>query len=168
MSNYKLAILEPYLPLKHGILDKKHHALYGHYLILDTISLKEFYQNINNINNDIKNINNTYNRYLDKLSYEMNITEVHPFIRNYNNIIRNHNQFTLQIIEPTTFSIGNCEWDNYSVSVNKTYWLRLIQRRWREIYRKRLQQKKNINNLKYKELHGNWPPVCNIKFTLGI
>jgi len=168
MSSYKLAILEPYLPLKHGILDKKHHALYGHYLILDTIRLKEFYQNINVINKDIKNIQMSYKSYLDKLEYEMNIKQIHPFIRNYKNIMRNPNQYTLQIIEPLTISTGECDWDNYSVSVNKTYWLRLIQRRWREIYKKRLQQKKNVRNLKYREIHGKWPSECDIKFRLGI
>ena len=168
MSNYKLAILEPYLPLKHGVLDKKHHVLYGHYLILDTISLKEFYQNIDNINTDIQNINSVYNTYIDKLEYEMNIENAHPIIRNYKNIIRNSNPFTIQIIKPNTISIGNCEWDEYSVSINKTHWLRLVQRRWKEIYRKRLQQKMNIKNVKYREIHGKWPSTCDIKFTLGI
>lgn len=168
MSNYKLAILEPYLPLKHGVLDTKHHVLYGHYLILDKISLKEFYQNIDNINTDLQNINSVYNTYLDKLEYEMNIENAHPIIRNYKHIIRNSNHFTVQIIKPTIVSIGNCEWDDYSVGINKTYWLRLIQRRWREVYKKRLHQKMNTKNIKYREIHGKWPPICNIKFTLGI
>ena len=98
----------------------------------------------------------------------MNIKKVHPFIRNYKNIMRTPSQLTVQIIKPSTISIGKNEWDKYSVGVNKTHWLRVIQRRWREIYRKRIQSKKNINNLKYREIHGSWPSECNIKFTLGI
>jgi hypothetical protein len=168
MSNYKLAILEPYLPLKHGILDKKHHHLYGHYLILDSIPLTQFYEKINVINKDVKNIGKNYSNYLDKLESEMNIKEVHPFIRNYKDIMRTPSQLTVQIIKPSIISIGENEWDKYSVGVNKTHWLRVIQRRWREIHRKRIQSRMNINNLKYREIYGKWPSECNIKFTLGI
>ena len=168
MSNYKLAFLEPYMPLKHGILAKQNQHLYGHYMILDTIKLQEFYENVDELNTETKNINRMYNDNLNKMEYEMNNTRLHPFIRNYRNIVGNSKQFTIQIIEPHSVSIGENEWDTYSLGINKTHWIRLIQRRWREIQKKRLQSKKNLNNMKYKEIHGIWPPQCNIKFTLGL
>ena len=37
----------------------------------------------------MKHIKKEYNIYLDKLKYEMNITSLHPFIRNYEEIIKN-------------------------------------------------------------------------------
>lgn len=168
MSNYKLAIIEPYLPLKHGILNNKHQYLYGHYLVLDTINLNEFYKKIDELNNDTEYINKMYNDNLNKLEYEMNNHNLHPIIRNYRNIIRESNQFTIQIVKPVTISVGKNEWDKYSVAINKTHWIRLIQRKWREIQKKRLQSMKNLANMKYRELHGNWPMECNIKFKLGI
>ena len=168
MSNYKLAIIEPYLPLKHGILNNKHQYLYGHYLVLDTINLNEFYKKIDELNNDAEYINKMYNDNLNKLEYEMNNRNLHPIIRNYRNIIRESNQFTIQIVKPVTISVGKNEWDKYSVAINKTHWIRLIQRKWREIRKKRLQSMKNLANMKYRELHGNWPMECNIKFKLGI
>jgi len=168
MSNYKLAILEPYMPLKHGILAKQNHHLYGHYMILDTIELQEFYDNMDELNTETQNINRMYNENLNKMEYEMNTTQLHPFIRNYRTIVGNSKQFAIQIIEPLSISIGENEWDTYSLGINKTHWIRLIQRRWRAIQEKRLQSRKNIDNLKYKEIHGTWPSQCNIKFTLGL
>ena len=168
MSNYKLAILEPYMPLKHGILAKQNHHLYGHYMILDTIKLQEFYENVDELNMETENINKRYNENLNKMEYEMNNTQLHPFIRNYRNIVGDSKQFAIQIIEPLSISIGENESDTYSLGINKTHWIRLIQRRWREIQEKRLQSRKNIDNLKYKEIHGTWPSQCNIKFTLGL
>jgi hypothetical protein len=168
MSNYKLAIIEPYLPLKHGILNKTHQYLYGHYLVLDTINLNEFYKKIDDLNSDTEYINKMYNDNLNKLEYEMNNDNLHPIIRNYRNIIRESNQFTIQIVKPVTISVGNNDWDKYSIAINKTHWIRLIQRKWREIRKKRLQSMKNLTNMKYRELHGNWPMECNIKFKLGL
>ena len=168
MSNYKLAILEPYMPLKHGILAKQNHHLYGHYMILDTIELQEFYDNMDELNTETQNINRMYNENLNKMEYEMNNTRLHPFIRNYRNIVSNSKQFAIQIIEPLSISVGENEWDTYSLGINKTHWIRLIQRRWRNIQKKRLQSRKNIVNLKYKEIHGTSSSQCNIKFTLGL
>lgn len=169
MSNYKLAILEPYMPLKHGILAKQNRHLYGHYLILDTIEINEFYENIDELNNDTQNINTMYNNNLNKLEYEMNNTQLHPFIRNYRNLVhKNNNPFAIQIIAPLSISTGENEWDEYSVGINKTHWIRLIQRRWRETFKRRLISKKNLGNIKYKEVHGQWPSQCNIKFNLGL
>jgi len=168
MSNYKLAILEPYLPLKHGILNKQHQHLYGHYLVLDTIKLGEFYNKYEELDNDTQNLTKIYNDNLNRLQYEMNVSHLHPLIRNYRDIIKNSNQFAIQIVEQVTISTGPSDCDTYSVGINKTHWIRLIQRRWREIQKKRLYGMKNLNNLKYREIHGRWPEACNIKFTLGV
>ena len=52
----------------------------------------------------------------------------------------------------------------YYTSVNKTYYLRIIQRFWKkrllereDIYRKRV----NIGAMKYRELNGRWPSGLN-------
>lgn len=168
MSNYKLALLELYSPLKHGSLPKKNENLYGHYLILDTIDLNEFYENIDQLNNDTKTLTKMYKDNMDRIEYEMNVQTFHPFIRNYKNMMKNPKQFEIQIIKPYSVSIGDGDWNAYSMAVNKTHWIRLIQRRWIGFQKKRLQMKKNISHLKYKEIHGRLPAECDVKFNLGL
>jgi hypothetical protein len=44
--------------------------------------------------------------------------------------------------------------------VNKTHWLRLVQRHWKQIYKQRkelIQQRSLPENLFYNEVHGNYP-----------
>ena len=44
----------------------------------------------------------------------------------------------------------------------KTYWLRLVQRHWKKIYKQRndiIQQRSLPQNLFYKEIHGEYPPT---------
>jgi len=168
MTNFKLAIVEHYLPLKHGILDKKNESMYGKYLILDQIGLDEFYKNLPDVLLDIDVIRNMYGRYLEKLKYEMHIKQIHPFIKNYEKIILMPKQFQVQLIEPITVSIGPNETDKYSTAIIKTHWIRLIQRRWRETLKKRILARKNIKNIKYNEINGTLPDECYAKFSLGL
>ncbi len=168
MGGFKLALVELYLPLKHGIVDKKYNSLYSNYLILDTIEITEFYENMRSILSDLDYSKKMYKHYIAKLKYEMNVSRLHPFIRNYEKLVTNPKQYQLQIIEPSTYSIGTNEWDQYSTAVIKTHWIRLIQRRWREILKQRALSMKNIRHLTHREIHGRYPAECNIKFRLGI
>ena len=120
--------------------------------MLDTIKLGEFYNKSQELHNDTQNLTKMYNDNLNKLQYEMNVPNLHPLIRNYRDIIKNSNQFAIKIVEQVTISTGPLDWDTYSVGINKTHWIRLIQRRWREIQKKRLHNMKNLNNLKYREI----------------
>ena len=46
----------------------------------------------------------------------------------------------------------------------KTYWLRLIQRCWKTVYRKRMEiskQRAQLTNLRYREIYGKWPYGIN-------
>lgn len=168
MTNFKLALVEPYLPIKHGIIDNKTDSMYGQYLIIDQISMKEFYNKIPDVLLDVEMIRKMYKKQLQQLKTDLNITQLHPFIKNYENIVTNPHHFQLQLIEPVTISTGPNEWDNYSTAVIKTHWIRLIQRRWRETLKKRIQSRKNVKNLRIRETTGSCPEECNSKFKLGI
>jgi|TARA_R110001599_G_C12168866_1_gene652960 hypothetical protein len=144
MPNFKLALVEPYLPLKHGILDKENESMYGKYLIIDEIGLDEFYKDLPNISLDIEIMRKMYGKYLEKLKYEMHIKQPHPFIKNYEKIMATPKQFQIQLIEPITVSIGPNETDKYSTAIIKTHLIRLIQRRWRETMKKIIHAKKNV------------------------
>ena len=47
--------------------------------------------------------------------------------------------------------------ENHYTVIIKTYWLRLIQRHWKQVFRQRkrvIQQRKSLTNLRYRELNG--------------
>jgi len=50
--------------------NKKHQHLYGHYLVLDTIKLGEFYNKSQELHNDTQKLTKMYNDNLNRLQYE--------------------------------------------------------------------------------------------------
>jgi flagellar biosynthesis chaperone FliJ len=167
--SFELALLELYMPLKHGVLQPIHASkLYGNYIVIERVPIDTFYNQVKKVTKQLKHIKKEYNIYLDKLKYEMNITSLHPFIRNYEEIIKNPKHYKIEIIQPTTTSIGENEWDQYSTALVKTHWLRLIQRRWRAFLKTRNKEMKNLVNLKHREVTGRFPNHCTTKFQLGI
>lgn len=167
--NFELALLELYMPLKHGIIEP-HHAskLYGNYMVTERIPLDTFYNQVKKVTKQLKYLKKDYNTYIDKLKYEMNITTLHPFIRNYEEIIKNPKHYKIEIIQSTTTSIGENEWDNYSTALVKTHWIRLIQRRWRGFLKTRNHEMKKLANLKHREITGGFPNHCTTRFQLGL
>ena len=162
MVKYQISSIELYSPFRHGELESNLQYMYNNYLINETIDINEYYTKFNSINK----------AYMHKYKYINRITNnncgSHPFIRNYTSIIKSPKHFELKIVEPVKIYFGPDEEDYYSIAIDKTIWIRLIQRRWREIQKKRIQGKTNINNLKYKEINGRWPKECYIPFRLGI
>lgn len=80
----------------------------------------------------------------------------HPTIRNYKKIVTHKNY-----IKP---EIATCYLMNgVLVATLKTFWLKIIQRKWKKIYNQRqtiLQNRKSISNILYRELHGKWHISC--------
>jgi len=57
------------------------------------------------------------------------------------------------------------EENGYYNIIIKTYWIRIIQRTWKNVFKKRqeiLMKRKNINNLKYRETRGKHSDGLNI------
>ena len=51
----------------------------------------------------------------------------------------------------------------HCVSILKTYWLKLIQRTWKKIYKSKkliIAMRSHPNALKYREINGRWPNNC--------
>jgi hypothetical protein len=49
------------------------------------------------------------------------------------------------------------------IAIKKTFWIKLIQRTWKNIMKKRkdvLNKRKSLFSLRYRETHGNWPTSC--------
>ena len=167
---FKLAIVELYSPYRHGFHNEnnKHHV-YGHHIINYSIDVDEFYNELPTLTTDMKYTNIMAIKSLDIIKYEMNINTLnHPIIRNYENIINNPKQYEIQIIEPVMVSVGDTDFDNYSAAIIKTHWLRLIQRKWREIRKKRIANMSRLQNLQQREINGSFPNDCCINFILGL
>ena len=73
----------------------------------------------------------------------------HPHIRNYKNICLNY--------EPTVEIVKRVYYKQHTLAIIKTCWLRIFQKKFRNRQKKKLAFMKNINNLRYREIHGKWP-----------
>jgi hypothetical protein len=108
----------------------------------------------NDCNDDINCILNNYKNYYRRLS---NIDISHPTIRNYKHIISRPIYIQLQIAKVMYLAGQEC------VAVIKTIWIKIIQRKWKTIYKQR-QNILNIRNLPssifYKQQHNKWPINC--------
>ncbi len=63
-----------------------------------------------------------------------------------------------EVCIPTLLNTGECS------AIFKTMWLKIVQRRWKEIYRLRMQvmnERGSVNSLKYRQRHGKWPVHLN-------
>ena len=99
---------------------------------------------------DAKYHNNRYNNYRNKK---------HDIFKNYKNIISSNNYIKPEIAQ--CIYLSN---ENECIAILKTFWLRLIQRTWKNIYQKRILLTKKrccLNSLKYREIYGKWPDNCN-------
>lgn len=159
-SKFKLAIVNLWNGKIHGIVPDNeipNEEQLSKYFINDSsINRDEFFdkQNYRYIGRYIKMMN-------DEISYKININEFGNYYSYiFNNLIEKK-IIGLQIIEPITIGL-------YELAMIKTHWIRLIQRRWREIMKKRLQSKKNVFNLRHREIYGKYPESCNIPFKLGL
>lgn len=70
----------------------------------------------------------------------------HPIIRNWENIIPS---YKVEIVERN--EIGE-----YIICIPKTFWLKLLQRKWKKYYNKMMNKRKNPRNLMKRQIYGKW------------
>lgn len=105
---------------------------------------------------NIKFINYVCNCYLN-LNLNNHIATEHNIFRNYGNIIQRPDYIKPEIAECLYLSGGEC------VAILKTYWIRIIQRVWKRIYRDReriCRERCSFKALKHREFYGRWPSTC--------
>ena len=81
----------------------------------------------------------------------------HKIIKNYQNMITRPNYIKPEIGEVIYLQSG------HAVCIIKTFWLKIIQRAWRKVYKVRAQTIKmrcHILSLKHREITGLWPQNC--------
>jgi|UniRef100_A0A6C0CLB0 hypothetical protein len=159
-SKFKLALVILWNENIHGHSPENQYPdkeILSKYFVNDSsISINEFYDKDN-----YRYIGRYLKSMVDSISEKINNNMLDDYYSSIFINLLNKNIIGLQIIQPI-------EIDDYSMCIIKTHWIRLIQRRWREIKKKRIKAKKNIFNLRHREIYGKFPQSCNIPFKLGI
>jgi len=86
-----------------------------------------------------------------------NLIFAHPTIRNYKNIISKPNYIKPEIGQYILLPTQE------AVAILKTFWLRIIQRKWKKVFTQRQQVIRNrlcISALYFRETTGQWPKEC--------
>ena len=141
LTKYYISISELYNKRLHG--NVKSDVLY-HYLVYSRFKTLD----MNQINDVANNINNGYLE-LDN--------QTHDIYRNYKQIITRENYIKPEITECVYLNTG------HYVAILKTFWLRLIQRKWKNIIKERnniIKKRCTLNSLRHRELTGKWPKDC--------
>jgi len=80
------------------------------------------------------------NQYSDPANFNLRYFESHPTIRNYRNIINNSNYIKPEIGEYIVLPTQE------AVAILKTFWLRILQRKWKNVFKERLNIMKMRSN----------------------
>lgn len=98
------------------------------------------------------------NQYSDPANFNLRYFERHPTIRNYHNIINNSNYIKPEIGEYIVLPTQE------AVAILKTFWLRILQRKWKNVFKERLNIIKMRSNpicVYARQITGKWPPYCS-------
>ena len=116
------------------------------------------------INTRFKKLNmeliNEYSNFI-KNSYIYEVNLQHYIFRNYINMVLNSNYIKPEIVE-ILYLKDELGFD-YCVGIKKTFWLKIIQRTWKNIYKKRKEihfKMASISSLHYREINRIWPKDC--------
>lgn len=147
LTKYNIILCELYNNKLHG--NASNNNIHFHYLV---------HSRFKNLNLNIIN-ETSLNRKLDY--FVLSATESNKInnnrIRNYRNIVSGEGYIKPEIAQCIYLPTHEC------VAILKTFWIRLIQRRWKNILseRKRVMEKRNnIISIVYREIYGAWPNGC--------
>jgi hypothetical protein len=147
-TKFSIVLCELHNVELHGLLQgsevKYHYLVISRYKKLDIDYISECADNFN--------LNYAY-------LVSVNDTRVtsHPIYKNYKNITSREDYVKPEIAECILL-----ETQEY-VAILKTVWIKLIQRTWKNILKKRkeiIMKRSNPNSLHYREIHGSWPKEC--------
>ena len=159
MTKYNLGLVQIINPCIHGTCYNINNWLNTHYLTYESnINVEDFYSDI--LSDDINILNNQLNINMNRYELNNNKELDHPCIRNYKKIVSKLNFTNLEIIETKVVNYPQDESNELIyVSILKTFWLKILQRKWKKYYKKKISFMKNLKNLYYREIHGKYPPL---------
>jgi hypothetical protein len=150
MNKNYLLICELFHPDLHGYdANESDPNVQGHYLIIhideNSDSDSEYYNDSDNeddyfiLNEVMIDIYRKKYKYLTTSYRKNNLEIIHPTIRNYFNIISDEFYIKPQIGYKVYLSGNEC------VAILKTFWLKIVQRCWRRVYKARKEMLKPQN-----------------------
>ena len=132
-AKYKLAICERFQPTIHGADENSSSDLSEHFLINTIFEVSEFYDN----------------------SYKDEVRRIQCYWRR-SPLLYNSNHIRLEIIQADILSPGE-----EHVAYLKTFWLRIVQRRWKKIFKARqdlIKKRSTFKALQERQRTGQWSP----------
>jgi hypothetical protein len=180
-SKNKIVLCEIYHYAIHGHPEKINKEVSGHWLVIDhydNIFPSEVTGSTEGYNSDDSSWYNEsfednssiidamhthkakYVSYLNSHQFER---RKHWYIRNYLKIVSRENYIQPHIAEIVHLNNNNDDL-YYSVAIIKTIWLRIVQKKWKRIFKERqniIILRSNIKSQRYREIYGKWPENCN-------
>jgi len=150
-GKYQLAICELYHPYIHGYNYQSDKTIKYQFMVFEMINLESFYNN--DFKESVEFIKFIYREMINNnLPYNSNTDSqnriAHPTFKNYENIIKNSKNYTLDIIEKDILT------GREMVAYKKTFWLRILQRKWKNRYYQKIKYYKSPNNLFQRQITG--------------
>ena len=161
---YNIVLCELYNKNIHGKTNQDN--VYGHYLCMHVSRTKsilepydEEFEECDDEDNYEPHVYHAQTMHSDFYKdYCLENIKPHNIIRNYNNIISKPDYIQPQIAEVIyLLPEGQC------VAIIKTLWIKLVQRAWKRVFQARqniIRMRLNINSIRYREMHGDWPYNC--------
>jgi hypothetical protein len=149
LTKYNIILCELYNHLLHG-LNRNNLSINYHYLV--NWRFKKF--DLSCIN-DIADDENE--RYSELYNHNDPSIRKHLIYKNYTNIILRENYIKPEIAQCIYLPTNEC------IAILKTFWIKLIQRKWKNIMKQRkyiIQQRSNMYALIQREITGKWPIHC--------
>jgi hypothetical protein len=153
-ERYYIVIHEIFNRNFHGFTNESEPSIETHFLILESFDYKENYNNSLEI--FFREIHQIAREYKTNFLYNHRFQR-HCFIRNYNTLIKHKNYMTPEIAKCILLPTGE------RICILKTFWLRIFQRKWKKIYKQRMEvlnRRKKISSICYREIMGRWPKDC--------
>ena len=141
---YQLALCELYHPLLHGTLNISNN-IYNNFLIDTTYEPCEFFDN------SYKLDETSLRRHRRRQSRALGLVDTHPTLRKYT-----QHYIRLEIVQ---YHILTLDGSRYHIAYIKTFWLRIVQRCWKKVYKARkdlIIKRSTIQALIEKERTGLW------------
>ena len=168
-SKYNLIICELHHPHIHGKIDESDSNIESHYLVtyrFEGTTEMVLYEDDEDQDDDlfdlsVININDIIEEFTSYYCQAQHILTgrlpQHPCIRNFANIVTRAGYIRPEIAE--CIELPTLE----TIAILKTFWIRIIQRMWRKVFKQRQQvsnSRTQISSLLFREIHGKWPQNC--------
>jgi hypothetical protein len=131
-TKYELAFCVFFNAYIHGKDENSSQNIDSHYLILHSMNIDTFYNSLE-FTIFMNMINMSRSHYSQHFEMNQQHVEQHPVIRNYKAAVLKKNYISLEIVQHVELQGGE------HVAIYKTFWLRIIQRKWKKYYQYKMQ-----------------------------